>query len=157
MYGQDCHKDFKLDTVYVDVIEDISVYIIDTISYESLIIDSLYTDNITEFVYLSNTVGDTMVVRVIEHVERVTTDTLYLDVPEYKAEYVEVYVTKDLVIHDTIVEIEFKDKLISPNSKIQEVLDKSFGNNVLYDLNGNKIRRPKGVYIENGKIKYIKI
>ena len=101
MYGQDCHKDFKLDTVYVDVIEDISVYIIDTISYESLIIDSLYTDNITEFVYLSNTVGDTMVVRVIEHVERVTTDTLY--------------------------------------------------------LNGNKIRRPKGVYIENGKIKYIKI
>ena len=151
VYGQD--KDVRP----IDVVENISVYFVDTAYYKSLTLDSLHVKNVTEFVYVSNAVADTLVVPVIEFVERVTVDTLHIHVPECRVEYVEVYVTEELLMQDTIVEIEFKDALISSNSGVQEILDKSFGNNILYDLQGNQIRRPMGVYIENGKIKYIKI
>ena len=151
VYGQD--KNVRP----IDVVENISVYFVDTAYYKSLTLDSLHIQNVTEFVYVSNAVADTLVVPVIEFVERVTVDTLYIHVPKCKVEYVEVYVTEELLMQDTIVEIEFKDALISSNSGVQKVLNKSFGNNILYDLQGNEIRRPMGVYIENGKIKYIKI
>ena len=150
VYGQD--KDVRP----IDVVENISVYFVDTAYYKSLTLDSLHVENVTEFVYVSNAVADTLVVPVIEFVERATVDTLHIHVPECKVEYVEVYVTEELLMQDTIVEIEFKDVLISSNSGVQKVLDKSFGNNKIFDLQGNQIRRPMGVYIENGKIKYIK-
>ena len=151
VYGQD--KNVRA----IDVVENISVYFVDTAYYKSLTLDSLHVENVTEFVYVSNAVADTLVVPVIEFVERVTVDALHIHVPECRVEYVEVYVTEELLMQDTIVEIEFKDALISSNSGVQEILNKSFGNNILYDLQGNQIRRPMGVYIENGKIKYIKI
>jgi hypothetical protein len=37
---------------------------------------------------------------------------------------------------------------------MEEIIEKSIEDNKLYNLNGQVIRRPKGVYIEHGKIKY---
>ena len=37
---------------------------------------------------------------------------------------------------------------------MEEILKKSIEDNRLYNLNGQIIREPKGVYIESGKIKY---
>ena len=51
--------------------------------------------------------------------------------------------------------IKYQDTIICDNPNIEDILDKSFGNNKIYDLNGQVLRRPKGIYIENGKIKYI--
>jgi hypothetical protein len=58
-------------------------------------------------------------------------------------------------VRDTIVQIQYQDIIISSIPNIQEILDESSGNDKVYNLNGKIIRRPKGIYIENGKIKYI--
>ena len=39
-------------------------------------------------------------------------------------------------------------------SGMEEILNKSTVDNRLFNLNGQIIREPKGVYIEGGKIKY---
>jgi hypothetical protein len=39
-------------------------------------------------------------------------------------------------------------------SGMEEILDKSIKDNRLFNLNGQIIREPNGVYIEGGKIKY---
>jgi len=40
------------------------------------------------------------------------------------------------------------------NSGMQEVLDKSKQDNLMYDLYGRVLIKPEGVYIQDGKIKY---
>ena len=40
------------------------------------------------------------------------------------------------------------------NSGIEEVVEKSKKNNLIYNIYGQAIRKPEGIYIENGKIKY---
>ena len=40
------------------------------------------------------------------------------------------------------------------NITIQELVNESKNTGLLYDLNGKVIRKPEGVYIKNGKIKY---
>ena len=37
---------------------------------------------------------------------------------------------------------------------IEELINESTQTGLLYDLNGKVIRKPEGIYIENGKIKY---
>lgn len=144
LYGQK-------DTVNTDVVEHIDVFFTDLIYVDSY---NVCTDEfVTELVYVTDTIKDTVSINVIEYVELIRTDTLHIDLTDYKTNYVKVFVTDSLIVKDTIVEIEYQT-LICDNSNIEEVLDKSFGNNKIYNLNGEKIRRPKSIYIENGKIKY---
>mgnify|MGYP003645471769 CR=1 FL=1 len=179
----DCSTIEPCDTIYVDVpvIEYVDVFITDTLYFETFITDTLYIDNfITEYVYLTDTVTlysdadtlyidnyiteyiyetDTIYQDVIEYVEIFNTDTIYVDVIEYIIEYVEVLVT------DTIIEIEYVDIFITEfidcvtgmpcdNSAIMEVIEKSQGNNVIFNLLGQQIKEPEGIYIEQGLIKY---
>ena len=70
--------------------------------------------------------------------EAVPCDTVYVEIP--------------------IIEIEYIDCAsgLPCNSGMGEVIDKSKTNNKMYTLLGYEIIRPEGVYIQNGKIKYIK-
>jgi len=105
-------------------------------------------------------------------------DTIYVDVPviEYVTEYdtiVEyetviemeyVYVTDtvymEIFVIDTVIEIEYMTEYIDCdsglpcNSGMQEILDKSKQDNLMYDLYGRVLIKPEGVYIQDGKIKY---
>ena len=40
------------------------------------------------------------------------------------------------------------------NSNIPELLNKSSENSVIYNINGQAIREPNGLYIQNGKVKF---
>jgi hypothetical protein len=143
----------------VDVVERIKVFFTDTAHVGNLMLDTnLVSDLITEYVYVadpSRSDFDSIFVSVIEYVKLVTVDTLYIDDIDYTHKTVYIEVSDEVLVRDTIVEIQNQDVIISNVPNIQEILDESFGNNKVYDLNGKIIRRPKGVYIENGKIKYI--
>ena len=64
-------------------------------------------------------------------------DTVYVDIINWFPEYV-----------------DCETFLPCNNSAIQELINKSEQNNKLYNLLGYEIKKPKGVYIENGQIKY---
>ena len=99
-------------------------------------------------------------VPIIEYIYETLYDTTYVEVPV--VEYI--YET----IFDTIVEIEYIEVVITEiiteyidcdsglpcTSGIEEILNKSTTDNRLFNLQGQIIREPKGVYIEGGKIKY---
>ena len=69
-----------------------------------------------------------------------------------------------VVEYDTIIEIQYEeiveyidcDSGLPCNSSIMELVDKSRGNGVIYNINGQAINRRQGLYIENGKIYYKK-
>jgi len=96
---------------------------------------------VPEYIYITDTVYAEVL------------DTMYIDVIEYV----------DTIVYDTIVEIEYVEFIITEyldcitglpcNTAIME-LDNSKLNNNLYNLMGNEIRKPNGIYIENGKIKF---
>ena len=73
-------------------------------------------------------------------------------------EYVEIFVI------DTLVEIQYEevveyidcDSGLPCNSGIQEVIDKSLQNSVIYNIKGQAVLTREGLYIENGKIYYKK-
>ena len=121
----------ECDTVYVEVpvieYEYITEY--DTIVEYETIIE-------TEYIYNTDTVYADVL------------DTMFIDV----IEYVEIFVI------DTIMEISTEyidcDTGLPCNSSLGEILDKSTSDNLLYNLQGQVIRRPEGVYIEGGSIKY---
>ena len=97
-------------------------------------------------------------VPVIEYIYETLYDTVYVEIPVI--EYI--YET----IFDTIVQIEteYVDVIITEyidcetglpcTSGMEEILNKSTIDNRLFNLQGQIIREPKGVYIEGGKIKY---
>ena len=121
----------ECDTVYVEipVIEYEYIYETDTIIEYETIIE-------TEYIYVTDTVYADVL------------DTLFIDV----IEYVEIFVV------DTIMEINTEyidcDTGLPCNSSLEEILDKSISNNLLYNLQGQVIRKPEGVYIEGGSIKF---
>ena len=73
-----------------------------------------------------------------------------------------VYVTEYITLIDTIIQfqdiftIEYIDCVtgLPCNITIQELVNESKNTGLLYNLNGKVIRKPEGVYIKNGKIKY---
>ena len=156
---------------YVDVIEYIEVEIPFYI-YETIIdIDTLYvTEYITqivvdtvieeievfvpEYIYVTDTVYaevlDTMFIDVIEYVEVVVLDTVI------ETEYIEFFITDTIVEYQDIIVTEYLDcnTGLPCNSAIEELIDKSKSNNIIYNLNGQAIKEREGVYIENGKLKY---
>ena len=63
-------------------------------------------------------------------------DTVYIDIINWFPEYVDC------------------ETMLPCNSAIMEIIDKSKGNGVIYNLQGQAILVREGLYIENGKIYY---
>ena len=139
-YGETC------DTVFIEIpiiqYEIIFDTIIQTEYLTQIIIDTLEIETLVpEYIYITDTVYAEVL------------DTMYVDVIEYV----------DTIVYDTVVEIEYVEFIITEyldcltglpcNTAILE-LDKSKLNNNLYNLMGDKIRKPNGIYIENGEIKF---
>ena len=105
-------------------------------------------------------------------------DTVYVEVPvieyvyetdtivEYETiiEYDTIVEYETIVEYDTIVEIQYEEVIeyidcdsgLPCSTSIMEVIDKSTGNSVIYNIKGQAISVREGLYIENGKIYYKK-
>ena len=90
-------------------------------------------------------------------------DTVYVDIPVIEYVYITdtITVIEYETILDTIVEyvpeyiVEYIDceTGLPCNTSIAEILKESQGSTLLYNLQGQIIGQPQGVYIENGKVK----
>mgnify|MGYP001353473146 CR=1 FL=1 len=134
------------DTVYVTEYETIYDTIINTEYVYEIILDTVEVEVfVPEYIYITDTVF------VYEDV----LDTLYVDVIEYV----------DVIVYDTIVETEYVEFIeyiteyvdcdtgLPCNVSIEELIDKSKRNSVIYNINGQAIKEREGLYIEDGKIK----
>jgi len=109
-------------------------------------------------------------------------DTVYVDVPVLEIDTVEVevpfYIYETIIELDTIVETETEyieifvvdtvveyvevinteyidcDSGLPCNTSIMEIVDKSIGNSVIYNIKGQAVLTREGLYIEDGKIYY---
>tara|TARA_R110000824_G_scaffold44098_2_gene128531 strand:+ start:48 stop:602 length:555 start_codon:yes stop_codon:yes gene_type:complete len=92
-------------------------------------------------------------------------DTVYVDIPVIEYVYITdtITVVEYETIFDTIVEyvpeyiVEYIDCVTNEpcgNSQIIEIMKGSFGSDIIYNLNGQVIRKPEGIYIQNGEVKY---
>ena len=147
------------DTIYVDVPVIEYIYETDTIVEYETIFDTIVN---TEYIY--SIVIDTLEVEVFVPEYVYITDTVYADILDTL--FIDVIEYVDVIVYDTVAEIEYVefieyiteyidcDTNLPCNSSIQEVIDKSLENNVIYNTMGQPIRQPEGVYIKNGKIKY---
>ena len=137
------------DTIYIDVIQYETIFdtIINTEYVYEIIIDTVEVEVfIPEFIYVTDTI----------YVYEDILDTLFVDVIEYV----------DVMVYDTIVEIEYIEFIeyiteyvdcetgLPCNSNIPELLNKSKKDNKFYNLLGQAIKEPNGIYIEGGQIKY---
>ena len=169
----------ECDTVYVDVIEYINL--IDTIEievpfyiYETII----ETDTVYNIEYITQIVVDTIIeeveVLIPEYIYVTDTiyaeilDTLFIDIVEYieietiifdtiiETEYVEFFITDTIVEYQTITITEYIDcdSGLPCNSGMQEAIEKSKTNGLIYNMMGQAIKNREGVYIENGQINY---
>ena len=134
------------DTVYVTEYETIFDTIINTEYIYEIIVDTVEVEVfIPEYIYVTDTLW-----------MEGALDTLFVDVIEYI----------DVFIYDTIIEIEYVEFIeyiteyidcdtgMPCNSNIPELLNKSSENSVIYNINGQAIREPNGLYIQNGKVKF---
>ena len=135
------------DTVFVDIpiYETIFDTIIETEYITQIVIDTVQIETfVPEFIYIVDTV----------YVYEDILDTLFVDVIEYV----------DVFVYDTIVEIEYVEFIITEyldcdtgmpcESSIGEIIEKSKNTGQLYNLQGQVIRKPEGIYIEEGIVKY---
>ena len=105
-------------------------------------------------------------------------DTTYVEVPvieyiyetdtiiEYETivEYDTIVEYETIVEYDTIIEVQYEEIIeyvdcdtgLPCNTSIMEIVDKSKGNSVIYNIKGQAILTREGLYIENGKIYYKK-
>jgi hypothetical protein len=134
------------DTVYVTEYETIFDTIINTEYIYEIIVDTVEVEVfIPEYIYVTDTLW-----------MEGALDTLFVDVIEYV----------DVFVYDTIIEIEYVEFIeyiteyidcetgLPCNSNIPELLNKSSENSVIYNINGQAIREPNGLYIQNGKVKF---
>tara|TARA_R100001198_G_C5181361_1_gene177873 strand:- start:66 stop:746 length:681 start_codon:yes stop_codon:yes gene_type:complete len=139
----------QCDTVYVTEYETIFDTIVNTEFIYEIIVDTLEVEVLVpEYIYVTDTVT------IYEDI----LDTLYVDVIQ----------EVEVVVYDTIVEVEYVEFIeyiteyidcetgMPCNSSINELINKSEKNNILYNINGQAIREPNGLYIQNGKIKWHK-
>jgi hypothetical protein len=127
------------DTIFVEIIEYQTLF--DTI-YNTIYETIIEYDTIIQIDYIQQT--DTIII--YDNIS----DTLFIEVP--------------VVEYDTIIEIQYEeiieyidcDSGLPCNSGIQEIIDKSLQNSVIYNINGQAVLTRKGLYIENGKIYYKK-
>ena len=135
------------DTIYITEYETIFDTIVNTEYIYEIIIDTVEVEVfVPEYIYITDTLWmegalDTMFVDVIEYVDVIVFDTIveieYVEFIEYVTEYIDC------------------DTGMPCNSNIQEYIDKSELNSVIYNISGQAIREKKGLYIENGKVKFL--
>jgi len=154
------------DTVYVDI----PVYIYETV----LQIDTIYNteyitqilfdtiieieyETIFEEIFVTDTLWmegalDTMFIDVIEYVDVFVFDTIV----EIETEYIEFFTTDTIIEYVDVISTEYIDcdTGMPCNSNIPEIIEQSKNNNTMYNLLGQAIRQPDGLYIQNGKVKY---
>ena len=135
----------QLDTIIQT--EYITQIIIDTVEIETLVPEYIY---VIDTVAVYEDVLDTLYVEVIEEVEVVVFDTIV------QVEYVEILVTDTVIEYVEIINTEYIDcdTGLPCNTGIEEVIEKSNNNNTIYNLRGQVIKEPDGIYIQNGLIKY---
>ena len=154
------------DTVYVDV----PVYIYETIFQTDTIYNTEYItqivfdtiveieyETIFEEIFVTDTLWmegalDTMFIDVIEYVDVFIFDTIV----EIETEYIEFFTTDTIIEYVEVINTEYLDcdTGLPCTSNIPEFLENSKGDNRIYDLLGKEIRKPNGLYIEDGKVKF---
>ena len=126
----------EYETIFDTIPEYIYEIIIDTVEVEVFVPEYIY---ITDTVTIYEDILDTLFVDVIEYVDVFVYDTIveieYVEFIEYITEYVDC------------------DTGLPCNSNIDELINKSKKNSVIYNINGQAIKEPEGLYIEDGKIK----
>ena len=111
---------------------------------------------VPEYIYVTDTLWmegalDTLYVDVIEYVDVIVIDTVI------ETEYVEIVVVDTIIEYVEVIQTEYIDcdTGMPCNSALEELLDKSTETGLMYNLNGQAIKEREGLYIENGKIKYL--
>ena len=139
--------EFIFDTIIET--EYITNIVIDTFEIETFVPEYIY---ITDTVFVYEDVLDTLFVDVIEYVEVIVYDTIV----NTQTEYIEIFVVDTVVEYVEVVNTEYIDcdSGLPCNSGIQELIDKSLQNSVIYNIQGQAILTREGLYIENGKIYY---
>ena len=116
-------------------------------------------DNIAKTRDITDDIGDCLVILInIAKREGTTLEECLPPPPECDT----IYVTEYITIIDTI--IQYQDVFITEyidcqtglpcDITLQELVNESKNTGLLYNLSGKVIRKPEGVYIENGQIKY---
>lgn len=155
------------DTVYVDV----PVYIYETLFqtdtiYQTEYITQILFDTIVEIeyetifeeIFVTDTLWmegalDTMYIDIIEYVDVFIFDTIV----EIETEYIEFFTTDTIIEYVEIINTEYLDcdTGLPCTSNIPELLNKSIDSNVIYNINGQAIKEPEGLYIQDGKVKFL--
>tara|TARA_R100001594_G_C4026893_1_gene260432 strand:- start:100 stop:861 length:762 start_codon:yes stop_codon:yes gene_type:complete len=138
---------FQIDTVYD--IEYITQIVIDTVEVETFVPEYIY---VTDTVTIYEDVLDTLFVNVVDtlEVEVVVFDTII------ETEYIEFFTTDTIIEYVDVIMTEYIDcdTGLPCSSNIPEIIEQSKKNNILYNLLGQAIKEPNGIYIEDGKVKY---
>ena len=139
---------FQTDTIYnTEYITQIVVDTIVEIEYETIFEEIFVTDTL----WMEGAL-DTMYIDVIEYVDVFIFDTIV----EIETEYVEIFVVDTVIEYVEIINTEYLDcdTGLPCTSNIPEIIEQSKNNNTMYNLLGQAIRQPDGLYIQNGKVKY---
>ena len=100
----------------------------------------------TVYVTEYETIFDTIIeIQVYEEI-----DTLYI----YEDILDTLYITETEWIY--IEEFIDCDTGLPCNTNIIEIIEDSKGSNIMFNLNGQSIRKPESIYIQNGKVKWLK-
>ena len=155
IYNTEYITQIVVDTIIeeVEVFVPEYIYVTDTIYAE--VLDTMFIDVIQEvevFVY------DTIVETEIEYVEFFITDTIVQFDTIINTEYIEIFTIDTIIEYIEVINTEYIDcdTGMPCNSSIMEIVDKSKSNSVIYNLQGQAIKIREGLYIENGKIYYKK-
>ena len=136
---------FQTDTIYD--IEYITQIVVDTVQIETFVPEYVY---ITDTVIVYEDVLDTLFIDVIEYVDVIVFDTIV------EVEYVEFFTTDTIIEYVDVVITEYLDcdTGLPCTSNIPEIIEQSKKDNKFYNLLGQAIKEPNGIYIEDGKVKY---
>jgi hypothetical protein len=156
----------ECDTIYVDV----PVYIYETIFQTDTIYNTEYITQIVidtliqevevfvpEYIFVTDTLWmegalDTMFIDVIEYVDVFVFDTIV----EIETVYIEFFTTDTIIEYVEIINTEYLDcdTGLPCTSNIPDLLNQSKADNRIYNLLGQAIKEPEGLYIQNGIVKY---
>mgnify|MGYP002623643552 FL=1 len=139
---------FQTDTIYnTEYITQIVFDTIVEIEYETIFEEIFVTDTL----YMEGAL-DTLFVDVIEYVDVFVFDTIV----QIETEYVEFFTTDTIIEYVEIVNTEYLDcdTGLPCTSNIPELLNQHKKEGKLYNLLGQAIKEPNGIYIEDGQIKY---
>ena len=138
---------FQTDTIYqTEYITQILFDTIVEIEYETIFEEIFVTDTL----YMEGAL-DTLFVDVIEYIDVFVYDTIV----ETETVYIEFFTTDTIVEYIEIINTEYLDcdTGLPCTSNIPELINKYNKNSVIYNINGQAIKEPEGLYIEDGKVK----